>query len=177
MVISLFLIYGTAQLSVVAWYYGKDLIHTVSTNFQSIRIALDDHNSGVSYLKVDKSTFHSKVKDREILLNGSLYDIIKTKSDNQNIYLTLEKDEIESYLIRQYNELTNWIKKHHPSKRSEDYVLNWMMKLYFSSAYKIVSNNSTIINAPVFVSNNKYLPPAHFEIPAKPPEQRVTQNY
>jgi len=170
LIIFLLTVYCISQTGVLAWYYGKNLIHAVSANWQRFKTTIDN-NSNLLHLKLDTATYRTKIKDDEISLNGTLYDITKTSVSGKTIYLTLEKDEAETYLLKQYNLLTNWIKKHQPSKQSEQYVLNWMMKLYFSCSYNILSNHLTPINLRIFVIDNKYLPSPYFETPAKPPEQ------
>jgi hypothetical protein len=170
LIIFLLAVYCITQTGVLAWYYGKSLIHSVSSNWQNIKTTIDN-NSGLSHIKLDIATYRAKVKDGEISLNGTLYDIAKTSVSGKTIYLTLEKDEVETYLLKQYNQLTNWLKKHHPSKQSEQYVLNWMMKLYFSCSYNISSNHLVQINLHIFATGNKYLPSPYFENPPQPPEQ------
>ena len=169
----LIFIYCVAQTGVLGWYYGKNLIHALSADWQSVRIAVQNKNADLSYLELDTATYRRKVKDDEISLNGTLYDITKTSISGKTIHLTLQKDEVETYFLKQYNQLTKWISKHHPSKQSEQYVMNWMMKLYFSCSCNIASDHLGKISMHRFVFDNRYFPSPYCEIPVKPPEQSI----
>jgi len=173
LVITLLLVYTISQLSVLAWYYGKQLIHALSADWQFIKTTWDDDHQDLTQAKLDTSAYQAQVKDEEISLNGILYDITKTSLRGKTIYLTLQKDEVETYLLSRYHQFTNWISRHHPSKQSEQYVLNWMMKLYFSARCNFLSDHFTEISCGLPVPQNKYLPSPFSDIPPKPPEQSV----
>jgi hypothetical protein len=169
MVIFLLLVYCASQTGVLVWYYGKNLIHALSTNWQSIKTTID-RRSDLSQIKMDTAVYHKRVKEQEITLNENLYDITKTTFKGGAVYLTLEKDALETYLLEEYNQLSCWLKKHHPSKKSEQFVLNWMMKLFFSASFTVSSQHTALIIPSRFGCHNKYFPASCFEIPPKPPE-------
>jgi hypothetical protein len=171
LVICLLLVYSSAQLGMLAWYYGRTLIHAMSADWQDIRLNINPRSKELSSLKISRQAYRQKVKDGEIILNDVLFDITKTTLADTTLTLTLEKDKLETYLLDRYAQITTWIKKHRHSKGSEQYVLNWMMKLYLSSPGQIASSGSSCATTDSNLSNSKNPSSIYFDVPGKPPDQ------
>lgn len=164
LVISCMVAYTCAQLGVLAWYYGPDLIHGLSKKWQEI------HNSGLTHATMDLATYLSLSNSSEITLNGTLYDITGCLSTGNKVELTLERDEFESCLLRGYKQVTIWMTKHHSSPRSDEFVLSWMTQLFFSNSFSIDTIRPTIAAIGKPVAFDCAISTRYMEKPAQPPE-------
>jgi hypothetical protein len=173
LVVGLLLIYSVTQLSVLAWYYSKNLIHALSADWQNIKLTVGRPDADLTNLRLDSAGYLATVKEGEISLNGTLYDVTKSSFCGSTVDLTLKKDEVETYLLNQYTQLTNWFKNHRPTRQSEQYVFNWMMKLYFSVPFSPASGSFILADSLRPMTGNRFLPLPYCSIPVKPPEQRL----
>jgi hypothetical protein len=170
-VIGLLGAFSSAQLGTLAWYYGRTLIHTMSADWQQIRLNTMRSGKEISLVKIGRAAYRQNVKDGEIILNGILFDITKTAVSDTTLVLTLQKDELETYLLKQYAQIAVWINKHRHSRGSEQFVLNWMMKLYISSPGQIATSAHRSPPKNSNLSNAKNPSSIYFDVPGKPPDQ------
>jgi hypothetical protein len=171
LVICLLLVFGSTQLGTLAWYYGRTLIHAMSADWQQIRLSTTRSAKEISLVKIGRKTYRQNVKDGEIILNGILFDITKTAVSDTTLVLTLQKDELETYLLKQYAHIAGWINKHRHSRGSEQFVLNWMMKLYISCPGQIATSGLCSPPKNSSLSNAKNPSSIYFDVPGKPPDQ------
>ena len=122
-------IYGISQFGVILIPNMQPIVHAICYyQFSSEKNA----DSKDSLLILDSSSYiKAKTDDREVFLNGSLYDIKSIRKIGSTFSLCITKDVDETKWYGFFEDLLNQIKRNqhsqHPINKN---LLKWMFSLY-----------------------------------------------
>ena len=167
-VTTMLLIYLTSQVGSVFMYYYRPVIHAISQVRQQRRmrenhVALKDVTLTIAEYKA------SIYEEKELKLNGTLYDVKKIVFKGHFVRLQLLEDKQETNLLNSYRSFLHAFHQQEQSQKKSFHTWSWLQKIY---------SCEDDLNLPFICSTqelkislvNTFIPPHFLSQPGQPPE-------